>query len=176
MRRVGVTLTTRSYGAEGRRGVAFRELYVAGTPAGFVLNIPTAPPAVRMVSYRVQRGDTLEGIAERFDVTIPELKRWNHINGPSVARGSRLRIYAGGPPAVAPRTKSKSAAISNPAVHNVSAVHPETAEPVKHRVKPGETLYQIARAYRTTVDALRRRNPFLAERALEAGDVLTIQR
>lgn len=145
-------------------------------PAGFVLNIPTAPPAVRMVSYRVQRGDTLEGIAERFDVTIPELKRWNHINGPSVARGSRLRIYAGGPPAIAPRTKSKSAATGSPAVHNVSAVHPETAEPVKHRVKPGETLYQIARAYRTTVDALRQRNPFLAERALEAGDVLTIQR
>jgi membrane-bound lytic murein transglycosylase D len=145
-------------------------------PAGFVLNIPTAPPAVRLVSYRVQRGDTLEGIAERFDVTIPELKRWNHITGPSVARGSRLRIYAGGSPAAAPRTKSKSAAAGRPAVHNISADHSEAAEPVQHRVKPGETLYQIAHEYRTTVDALRQRNPFLAERALEAGDVLTIQR
>jgi membrane-bound lytic murein transglycosylase D len=145
-------------------------------PAGFVLNIPTAPPSVRLVSYRVQRGDTLEGIAGRFDVTVSELKRWNHINGPKVARGSRLRIYAGGQPAAAPRAKSKPTAKGSPAVHNVSASHAEAAEPVQHRVKPGETLYQIAHAYRTTVDALRQSNPFLSERALEAGDVLTIQR
>jgi membrane-bound lytic murein transglycosylase D len=145
-------------------------------PAGFVLNIPTAPPSVRLVSYRVQRGDTLEGIAGRFDVTVSELKRWNHINGPKVARGSRLRIYAGGQPAAAPRAKSKPTAKGSPAVHNVSASHSEAAEPVQHRVKPGETLYQIAHAYRTTVDALRQSNPFLSERALEAGDVLTIQR
>ena len=46
----------------------------------------------------------------------------------------------------------------------------------KLRPDDAEILYQIARAYRTTVDALRQRNPFLAERALEAGDVLTIQR
>jgi membrane-bound lytic murein transglycosylase D len=147
-------------------------------PAGFVLNIPTPPPAARLVSYRVQRGDTLEGIAGRFDVTVSELKRWNHISGPKVARGSRLRIYAGGQPA-APRAKSKSAAKGSPAVQIVSTNHSteaETAERVKHRVKPGETLYQIAHAYRTTVDALRQSNPFLSERALEAGDVLTIQR
>jgi len=43
-------------------------------------------------------------------------------------------------------------------------------------VKPGETLYSIARAYRTTVSALRASNPFLGDRQLEAGDVLTILR
>jgi LysM repeat protein len=43
-------------------------------------------------------------------------------------------------------------------------------------VKPGETLYSIARTYRTTVSALRQSNPFLAERPLEAGDLITVQR
>jgi LysM repeat protein len=41
-------------------------------------------------------------------------------------------------------------------------------------VKAGETLYSIAHAYRTTVEALRRANPFLAGRPLEVGDLLTI--
>ena len=50
------------------------------------------------------------------------------------------------------------------------------AKRVQHRVKPGETLYSIAREYGTTVSALRQSNPFLADRSLEAGDLLKIQR
>ena len=42
-------------------------------------------------------------------------------------------------------------------------------------MEAGETLYSIARIYRTTVSALRQWNPFLADRSLEAGDVLMIQ-
>jgi LysM repeat protein len=61
-------------------------------------------------------------------------------------------------------------------VQNVSSAHPEKSEAVQHRVKKGETLYSIARAYGTTVTALKNSNPFLADRPLAAGDVLTIQR
>ncbi len=148
----------------------------ATLPAGFLLNVPTPPPAVRLVSYRVKRGDTLEGIAERYDVTVAQLKRWNNIHGASVARGARLRIYAGGDPVTSSRGKAKSAqATGSPAVENVSTGNaPKGA--LQHHVKPGETLYSIARAYRTTVSALRASNPFLGDRQLEAGDVLTIQR
>src|SRR5271154_1003072 len=60
----------------------------AQVPDGFWLNVPTAPPAVQMVHYRVQRGDTLAGIADRFDVTVAELKRWNHISANQVPRGA----------------------------------------------------------------------------------------
>jgi len=148
----------------------------AALPAGFLLNVPTPPPAVRLVSYRVKRGDTLEGIAERYDVTVAQLKRWNNIRGASVARGARLRIYAGGDPISSARGKSKSArATSAAAVENVSTSGAQKSA-LQHRVKPGETLYSIARTYRTTVSALRASNPFLGDRQLEAGDVLTIQR
>jgi membrane-bound lytic murein transglycosylase D len=149
----------------------------AALPAGFLLNVPTPPPAVRLVSYRVKRGDTLEGIAERYDVTVAQLKRWNNIHGASVARGARLRIYAGGDPVTSSRGKAKSAQATSsaPAVENVSTGDTQKAS-LQHRVKPGETLYSIARAYRTTVSALRASNPFLEDRQLEAGDVLTIQR
>jgi membrane-bound lytic murein transglycosylase D len=151
----------------------------ATVPAGFLLNVPTAPPTVRLLHYRVVRGDTLEGIAERFDVTVSELRRWNNIHGPTVPRGSRLRIYAGGAPTDSSRAKSKSVQVqaSDASVRDVSErSSTDKTVPQRHRVRQGETLYSIAHAYGTTVESIRDANPFLGERALEAGDVLTIQR
>jgi membrane-bound lytic murein transglycosylase D len=150
----------------------------AVVPAGFMLNVPAAPPTVRLVHYRVVRGDTLEGIAERFDVTVTQLKRWNNIKGASVPRGSRLKIYAGGPPDVSSHSGAKSAAepAGNAAVRKVSASADDKTGTIEHRVKQGETLYSIAHAYKTSVASIRQLNAFLGERPLQAGDVLTIQR
>ncbi len=164
----------------------------ARLPTGFWLDVPTAPPVVRMVRYRVQRGETLDAIADRFDVTVSELKRWNHITGNRVARGTRLRIWAGGKPQQVSETKAKSAENRATHVEHVEKVEKVSTsarkssaeassdgidrEPVQHKVKPGETLYSIAREYGTSVSALRQSNPFLGQRALEAGDVLKIQR
>jgi membrane-bound lytic murein transglycosylase D len=149
----------------------------ASVPAGFLLNVPTPPATARLLHYRVQRGDTLAGIAERFDVTVDELKRWNHIPGGHVSRGARLRIYAGSQSATVPAVKSKAAQNSeNQGFQNVSTGKSENSGAFEHRVKPGETLYSIARAYQTSVSAIKLANPFLADRPLQAGDVLTIQR
>ena len=126
-----------------------------------------------MVRYRVQRGDTLAGIADRFDVTVAQIRRWNHISGAHVRRGTRLRIYAGSAPSEPAR--AKSAQNSGARVESVSTHRAPAKESEAHRVKPGETLYSIARAHQTTVSALKQANPFLAERSLQAGDVLAIQ-
>ena len=148
----------------------------ATVPSGFLLNVPTLPPVVRLVSYRVQRGDTLAGIAERYDVTVEQLKHWNHISGGHVSRGVRLRIYAGSQTAGMPSAKGKSARNENQGLENVSTGKSEGPQNLEHRVKPGETIYSIAHEYQTSVSAIRQSNPFLAGRPLQAGDVLTIQR
>lgn len=147
----------------------------ADLPDGFWLNIPAAPAAPKLIHYRVQRGDTLAGIADRYDVTVEDLRRWNHLRGTRAPRGLRLRIYTGGEEAeAAVAARPKSAQNVQPTAH-VERV--KTAEEVEHRVrvKPGETLYSIAKTYGTTVSALKHSNSFLASRALEAGDVLVIQ-
>jgi membrane-bound lytic murein transglycosylase D len=146
----------------------------AAVSSGFLLNVPTVPVKVQLVRYRVQRGDTLPGIADRFDVTVDQLKRWNHLRGDHVPRGSRLRIYAGSQSDSAP-AKARSSQNTGPSVQVVSAEN-RPAQGQEHRVKPGETLYSIARVYQTSVSSLRESNPFLSDRELQAGDVLTIQR
>jgi len=47
----------------------------------------------RALSYRVRPGDTLELIADRYDVTPYEIRRWNTLKTSKLAAGRVLRLY-----------------------------------------------------------------------------------
>jgi membrane-bound lytic murein transglycosylase D len=75
----------------------------AGLNAGEKLIIPAAAPQSetkrRLVSYRVRRGETLGGIADRFSVDTEDIRKWNRLKTKRVSRGMVLRIYTiGGAP------------------------------------------------------------------------------
>jgi membrane-bound lytic murein transglycosylase D len=65
----------------------------------------------RVVRYRVRRGDTLLGIAERFNMDPSQLRRWNHLNSAKVRRGMLLRVYPNG---YSPKQPGKSSAAAPP--------------------------------------------------------------
>ena len=81
--------------------------------AGDKLIIPAVQPASetksRLVQYRVRKGDTLLGIADRYSVSSDDLRKWNHLKAARVSRGMVLRIYTiGGAPEAAPvRARAK---------------------------------------------------------------------
>jgi peptidoglycan lytic transglycosylase D len=50
----------------------------------------------RLIHYRIRRGDTLELIADRYDVTPYELRRWNKLSSSTLVAGRTLRVYAPG--------------------------------------------------------------------------------
>ena len=93
--------------------------------AGEKLIIPAAQAQAeatrRLVSYRVRKGDTFLGIADRFSVDADDLKKWNRLKANKVSRGMVLRIYTlGGAPEAAPAhrrstTKKSGSRASKPA-------------------------------------------------------------
>src|SRR5271155_4294095 len=106
----------------------------AALDVGEKLIIPAAAPAEsksRLVRYRVRKGDTLGGIADRFSVPSEDVRKWNHMSTNHVGRGMVLRIYTvGGAPEIAPehsRSKTSSKAHIPPAAPSTgqasAAVH-----------------------------------------------------
>jgi membrane-bound lytic murein transglycosylase D len=137
----------------------------------------------KLIRYRVRRTDTIATIADEFDVTAPELRKWNHLKADHVVRGTSLRIYPGGMTPVPPQQQQAKAtetapsavvAQRNGATGNLPVMEARPASTVVHHVKPGETLWSIARAYQTTVEAIQAGNRYLFSRPLQVGDTLTI--
>ena len=49
------------------------------------------------MNYKVRRGDTLSGIARRFEVTVRDLQAWNNMGGSTALRaGQFLTIRVAG--------------------------------------------------------------------------------
>jgi membrane-bound lytic murein transglycosylase D len=72
----------------------------AALEPGEKLIIPATSPQAEakrhLVSYRVRKGDTFLGIADRFSVDSDDLKKWNRLKTNHVSRGMVLRIYTFG--------------------------------------------------------------------------------
>lgn len=155
----------------------------AGAPLeeGQKLIIPAAAHSEaavgKLIRYRVRRNETAGSIADEFDVSAAELRKWNHMKSDHVARGMWLKIYPGGmtpSPQAKPRETSPTAIVARRAGSNGSPVMEARSSSVVHHVKAGETLWSIARAYRTTVEAIQSGNRYLFSRPLQVGDTLTI--
>src|ERR1035438_2852802 len=53
---------------------------------------PAAAPSAQTRLYTVRKGDTLVTIADRFGVSLNQLRRWNKVTGIKVEPGRRLRV------------------------------------------------------------------------------------
>jgi membrane-bound lytic murein transglycosylase D len=74
---------------------------IQGVEALVVPVAPAAAPSARATMlYTARKGDTLVTIADRFGVSLTQLRRWNKIDGVKVAPGRRLHV---GEPVSAPR-------------------------------------------------------------------------
>jgi membrane-bound lytic murein transglycosylase D len=74
---------------------------IAGVEALVVPSAPAAAPSTSSSSsstaaharlYTVHKGDTLVTIADRFGVSLNQLRQWNKISGTKVASGRRLHV------------------------------------------------------------------------------------
>jgi peptidoglycan lytic transglycosylase D len=63
-----------------------------GVDSLIIPQAPSNPGALRSTLYKPRRGDTLVTIADRFGVTVAQLRRWNHLRGDGVTPGRRLYV------------------------------------------------------------------------------------
>jgi LysM repeat protein len=88
-RRYGVTIEDlkRWNGLSGNRIIVGDTLLIQGGA------VASSAEAQR---YRIRRGDTLDKIAQRFGVTITDLKRWNGLSDSEIIAGEYLMISTAG--------------------------------------------------------------------------------
>jgi LysM repeat protein len=116
-------------------------------------------------AYTIVPGDTLYGLADRFDVAVDDLKKWNGLPADGWLRaGDTLRVI--GAPAVPPAAPAESAA---PPVARAPATRDG------YVVAPGDTLSSIAERHGTTADLLRSENG-LYDDVIQLGQRLTVPR
>jgi membrane-bound lytic murein transglycosylase D len=65
---------------------------IQGVEALIVPAAPVAAASTRMLLYTARRGDTLVTIADRFGVSLTQLRRWNKMTGIKVEPGRRLHV------------------------------------------------------------------------------------
>lgn len=114
---------------------------------GQVLKIPTkGTPDGSYFEYVVRSGDTLWLLAQRYNTTVDAIQNLNGLSGSALSVGQILRIPSSG---AAP------------------------APNFEYTVRPGDTLWDLAQRYGTTVSAIKSLNN-LSSDILNIGQVLLI--
>ncbi|OGX84906.1 hypothetical protein BEN47_15690 [Hymenobacter lapidarius] len=112
-------------------------------------------------SYTVRKGDNLTKLARERNVSVAQLVAWNKLPSEKVEAGQRLVFgeptdAEAAPEAVRPpaRIASKVAAASPPR----PALEKRLEKPQVHLVQPGDTLFNISRRFKVSVQLLREYN------------------
>ena len=103
-----------------------------------IIPVPPAPSSrSRLTLYKVEHGDTLVTVADRFNVTVQQLRRWNHLTSARVEPGRRLYVAEPArvtsskrrasastkPTAGAKQGVAHSASAHKPAAHTATSAH-----------------------------------------------------
>jgi membrane-bound lytic murein transglycosylase D len=115
--------------------------------------------------YSIRSGDNLGGIADRFHVSVANLRRWNHIRGNLIHVGQRLYVTD-------PSSRSSRQTLRDPHGH---AHHSARAHASVYRVHPGDTLGGIADRFGVSVSDLRRWN-HIRGNLIHVGQLLHVSR
>lgn len=156
-------------------------------------------------THKVRRGESLGSIANKYDCTLAELKKWNRIKGSVIHAGDNLKIQQKVKRTVvveeenvaekpAEKTSQQEATAENKEVSNpeeepskatvrsngtTERSNERASAPVKYKyytIQPGDTLYKIASKYDgVTVNSLKNLNSGLRENKLVVGQKIKIK-
>ena len=137
--------------------------------AGKTLKIYTSEPVTSIVGnnsgngsnvsyYKIKKGDVIGQIAEKYNVSVVDLKKWNNLSGNKIIAGKTLKIYSGS----GPNNYTSGNTTTN-----------KTGNVVSYKIKKGDSIGQIAEMHNVSVSDLRKWNNISGNRII-AGKTLKI--
>ena len=122
-------------------------------------------------SYQVKSGDTLSGIAERFNITIADIRRLNPgQTDDNIFVGQILTIESSNAPTTNTQVPASPTATSVPA--SPTAVASQTT--ILYLVEPGDAAILIAETFGITFDELQSLNPGVDLATIFIGQALNV--
>jgi len=116
----------------------------------------------------VRRGDTLSSLAQRHRTTVAALREANGLNGDRIAIGQPLRLPGSGSLAQDPAYASHYAELASLQQRLLPA------QRFVHQVRPGESLWLIARNHQVSVSDIQRWNGLGRSTVIRPGQRLQI--
>lgn len=118
--------------------------------------------------YRVKRGDNLSTIAQKYDVAVDDLKKWNNIRGNKVAYGKNLKING-------VEADQKSTVVAKVEIDKKGIQKDSLATPTNsiYVVQKGDNLSNIAKKFNVTVAELQDWNK-LTTKSISLGASLQV--
>lgn len=127
----------------------------------------------KWISHEVQKGETAWGIAQRYNVSVIQLKEWNRLGSYALRSGQTLKVFTEFEPSeTVPTRNTPSVDVRVPkktTPRNTGAIGYRY-----HTIKSGETLYSIARKYHMSVSELKRLNNLRSDN-IRAGKRLKVK-
>ena len=125
-----------------------------------------SPQAAPRGRYTVRSGDSLSVVAARTKVSMRELRELNHLSSTHLRLGQVLRLPA--------PIKPVATATGKPAALNTAATETRTTTPGTHVVTRGDNLWDVARHYQITAEALAKANSVTSHTVLKLGQKLRL--
>ncbi|MAM28542.1 MAG: peptidoglycan-binding protein LysM [Flavobacteriaceae bacterium] len=143
---------------DARNGI--QENGVLVIPAADIINSQSG--AVRFVTHKVKRKETLFSISQQYNVSVEDIKRHNkQLYSTQLKKGEKLQI---------PIAVNNSGTETTTTTETTNSATSDTG---KHVVKPKETKFGIARMYGISMAELTELNPNLGEN-LQIGTTLIV--
>jgi membrane-bound lytic murein transglycosylase D len=116
--------------------------------------------------YKVKHGDTISRIANRYNVSAADLRKWNKLDDNDISAGSKLVIKSG--------TDASAKEVKEKTGGKTLKEKPSKDESRIHRVAKGESLSSIAQGLKISVNQLKKMNN-LSDNEIKVGQKLRVE-